>query len=207
MSLSISKEHYLEFSSSAVECATNITLTNPHDSIVLFKIRTTAPKSYTVKPAHGEIAPKGSIDVQIDFHPPSSTKDKFLIMSTRSKQWDDNATHEHKLRVKFKDEENSPSQVTEIIPQSSKNPAVIATAPSSQNIKPNPAISLVTPVSTTSSVATAGSSSVAKPSTNVVSRANAPNEVKSNSPTKIVTEKSTKRNSDGNISEDKRIYN
>ena len=103
MSLTILPDHYLEFSSPDSECTAKLLLTNPHDTMVLFKVKTTAPKSYTVKPANGEIQANEQVTVLIDFHPPSSAKDKFLVLSTRAKQWDDTSTHEHKLRVKFAD--------------------------------------------------------------------------------------------------------
>eukprot|EP00834_Sanchytrium_tribonematis_P000455 NODE_8_length_66115_cov_0.981823.p40 type:complete len:188 gc:universal NODE_8_length_66115_cov_0.981823:31757-31194(-) len=107
MSLTISPDHYIEFRNSTIESTSSLNLENPHDSIVHFKVRTTAPKTYTVKPASGEIPPKSNIEISIDYHPPSSHKDKFLIMSTRSKLWDDGTSHEHKLRVKFLDIEKS----------------------------------------------------------------------------------------------------
>ena len=138
MSLSISPEHYLSFEHSTTESSTTITLTNPHDTNILFKIRTTAPKSYTVKPAHGEITPKSKLEITIDFHPPSSSKDKFLVMSTRSKQWDDTATHEHKMRVKFADLELNEKQDDKSVNTSSvaspQVPNIIQTPPSDKNL-------------------------------------------------------------------------
>ncbi|KAK4516644.1 eukaryotic translation initiation factor 3 subunit E [Mucor velutinosus] len=67
----------------------NLTIQNPHDKPVAFKVKTTAPKLYCVRPNSDVIPPNGSIDVQIMLQaqreePPLDVKcrDKFLILST-----------------------------------------------------------------------------------------------------------------------------
>lgn len=42
-------------------------LHNPTDNVVLFKIKTTAPKKYCVRPNSGVIDPKGQMMVQGEF--------------------------------------------------------------------------------------------------------------------------------------------
>lgn len=62
-------------------------LENPSDSNVAFKIKTTAPKSYLVKPSSGVVLPHSKQDVNILliplFEPPrDSSPDRFLVQST-----------------------------------------------------------------------------------------------------------------------------
>ncbi|EPB91415.1 hypothetical protein HMPREF1544_01737 [Mucor circinelloides 1006PhL] len=66
----------------------NLTIENPHDKAVAFKVKTTAPKLYCVRPNSDVIPPNSSIDVQIMLQaqreePPLDVKcrDKFLILS------------------------------------------------------------------------------------------------------------------------------
>lgn len=45
----------------------NLTIENPHDKAVAFKVKTTAPKLYCVRPNSDVIPPNSSIDVQSKF--------------------------------------------------------------------------------------------------------------------------------------------
>lgn len=65
-----------------------LTLANPTDKRVAFKVKTTAPKKYCVKPSSGFVEPYATRDVQVVMQPqreyPASfvdCKDKFLIQS------------------------------------------------------------------------------------------------------------------------------
>lgn len=42
----------------------NIRITNTHDQSVAFKVKTTAPRLYCVRPNSDIIPPKGTVDVQ-----------------------------------------------------------------------------------------------------------------------------------------------
>ncbi|KAI8340348.1 PapD-like protein [Choanephora cucurbitarum] len=67
----------------------NVVIHNPHNRPVAFKVKTTAPKLYCVRPNSDIIRPNESVDIQIMLQafkeePPLDTKcrDKFLILST-----------------------------------------------------------------------------------------------------------------------------
>ncbi|KAI8076552.1 PapD-like protein [Gilbertella persicaria] len=67
----------------------HVRIDNPHGQAVAFKVKTTAPKLYCVRPNSDIIPPHGSIQVQIMLQafkeePPLDVKcrDKFLILST-----------------------------------------------------------------------------------------------------------------------------
>ncbi|KAK0553418.1 phosphatidylinositol-binding protein scs2 [Tilletia horrida] len=64
-------------------------VTNPNAQPVAFKVKTTAPKQYCVRPNSGRIEPGEKVEVQVLLQPmkeePSSTqkcRDKFLVQST-----------------------------------------------------------------------------------------------------------------------------
>ncbi|KAL1960259.1 hypothetical protein VTO42DRAFT_8802 [Malbranchea cinnamomea] len=64
-------------------------ISNPHNSPVIFKVKTTAPRRYCVRPNSGRIEPGSHIDVQVLLQamkeePPldAKCKDKFLVLST-----------------------------------------------------------------------------------------------------------------------------
>lgn len=66
-----------------------LTLTNPGKEKVAFKVKTTSPKKYCVRPSSGVVEPGSSKDVQVIMqaqreYPPSleDVKDKFLVQST-----------------------------------------------------------------------------------------------------------------------------
>ncbi|KAK1232811.1 phosphatidylinositol-binding protein scs2 [Marasmius sp. AFHP31] len=66
-----------------------LTITNPHDQPVAFKVKTTAPKLYCVRPNSGRVEPGQSAEVAVMLQPMkeepplnAKCKDKFLIQST-----------------------------------------------------------------------------------------------------------------------------
>ncbi|CAO1633033.1 unnamed protein product [Sympodiomycopsis kandeliae] len=99
-------------------------VSNPNNQPVAFKVKTTAPKQYCVRPNSGRIEPGEKVEVQVLLQamkdePPMSAKcrDKFLVQSTiitpdrenvsLTDLWgvvekeDKNAIHEQKIRVAF----------------------------------------------------------------------------------------------------------
>lgn len=65
---------------------TTLKLTNPSDETILFKIKTTAPKRYCVRPNFGCVAPNDSVSVEIclqpfNFDPFEKNKHKFMVQS------------------------------------------------------------------------------------------------------------------------------
>jgi len=67
-------------------CTTKLTLENSSDKYVAFKIKTTAPKSYLVRPSAGVVDPNGNQEVQIILQPlttaPSEQcQDRFLVQA------------------------------------------------------------------------------------------------------------------------------
>lgn len=67
-----------------------ITISNPHDSRLAYKIKTTAPKKYVVRPSSGTADPKGTVSIQVimqaqkeypsDFQ---NCKDKFMVQTAK----------------------------------------------------------------------------------------------------------------------------
>ncbi|XP_065363239.1 vesicle-associated membrane protein/synaptobrevin-binding protein isoform X1 [Calliphora vicina] len=65
---------------------TTLKLTNPSDETILFKIKTTAPKRYCVRPNFGWVAPNDNVSVEIclqpfNFDPFEKNKHKFMVQS------------------------------------------------------------------------------------------------------------------------------
>lgn len=66
-----------------------LSLTNPTDEKIAFKVKTTSPKMYCVRPSSGFVEPKTSMQVQVirqaqkEMPALGDTKDKFLVQSTR----------------------------------------------------------------------------------------------------------------------------
>jgi hypothetical protein len=63
-----------------------MTLTNPSEREVCFKIKTTAPDKYGVKPKNGVIEPKQTIEIEVyllpfDFDSEDTTQNKFMIQT------------------------------------------------------------------------------------------------------------------------------
>ncbi|KAF2759592.1 VAMP-associated protein [Pseudovirgaria hyperparasitica] len=70
------------------EVANVLRLKNPHSDPVAFKVKTTAPKQYCVRPNSGRIEPHGEVEVQVllqsmkeDPPPDAKCRDKFLVQS------------------------------------------------------------------------------------------------------------------------------
>ncbi|KAF5385665.1 hypothetical protein D9757_005475 [Collybiopsis confluens] len=66
-----------------------LTISNPHAQPIAFKVKTTAPKLYCVRPNSGRIEPGASVEVSVMLQPlkeepplNAKCKDKFLIQST-----------------------------------------------------------------------------------------------------------------------------
>jgi DNA-directed RNA polymerase I, II, and III subunit RPABC2 len=89
---------------------------NSSPAAVAFKVKTTAPKNYLVKPSAGAIAPGGSMDIKITLNKqtsdPSSNNDRFLVQAVKSdsgkeltkEEWqavDKSAVQELRLHVVF----------------------------------------------------------------------------------------------------------
>ncbi|KAF4677794.1 hypothetical protein FOL47_010388 [Perkinsus chesapeaki] len=102
---------------------TTLSLTNvdAEKKAVAFKIKTTAPRNYLVRPSSGVVAPDATVDVQIILQPqtsdPSLNTDRFLIQATTSAtgqplerdEWARVAKseiHEQRLHVIFKPAED-----------------------------------------------------------------------------------------------------
>jgi len=99
-------------------------LQNPHSDPVAFKVKTTAPKQYCVRPNSGRIEPGADVEVQVllqamkeDPPPDAKCRDKFLVQtiaitadkefSSPSALWSHieqtskSSIHEKKIRVQF----------------------------------------------------------------------------------------------------------
>ncbi|XP_015514156.1 vesicle-associated membrane protein-associated protein A [Neodiprion pinetum] len=73
---------------------TYMKLTNPSDHKVYFKIKTTAPKKYCVRPNSGALKPKGVTQIAVclqpfDFVPGEKNKHKFMVQTMIAPEDDD----------------------------------------------------------------------------------------------------------------------
>ncbi|MCJ8745123.1 hypothetical protein PDJAM_G00126670 [Pangasius djambal] len=64
----------------------NLKLTNPSDKRVCFKVKTTAPRRYCVRPNSGAIDPGASINISVmlqpfDYDPNEKSKHKFMVQT------------------------------------------------------------------------------------------------------------------------------
>lgn len=64
----------------------SLKLTNPSDRRVFFKVKTTAPKRYCVRPNNGTVEPKSSVNVAVmlqpfDYDPSEKNKHKFMVQT------------------------------------------------------------------------------------------------------------------------------
>ncbi|TGJ82090.1 hypothetical protein E0Z10_g6660 [Xylaria hypoxylon] len=111
-----------------VEVLENIRIRNPGTQPVAFKVKTTAPKQYCVRPNSGRVEPNREVEVQVILQamkqePPLGTKcrDKFLVQSVAispekdfanlASIWDTidkSSVQEKKIRVAFLDPKSSP---------------------------------------------------------------------------------------------------
>ncbi|KAJ3555373.1 hypothetical protein NPX13_g10366 [Xylaria arbuscula] len=110
-----------------VEVLENLKIRNPGTQPVAFKVKTTAPKQYCVRPNSGRVEPNREVEVQVILQamkqePPAGTKcrDKFLVQSvaiTPDKDFsnlasiwdtiDKSSVQEKKIRVSFLDPKSS----------------------------------------------------------------------------------------------------
>lgn len=109
----------------------SISMNNPNDKRVAFKIKTTAPKKYVVRPSSGVVEPRASLAIQVIMqaqkeHPPDfqNCKDKFMVQTTvlaDSEQLDKETFNkdlrkdlkEHRLKVVLEGPAAPPSPVPE----------------------------------------------------------------------------------------------
>ncbi|KAI0405990.1 putative integral ER membrane protein Scs2 [Xylaria palmicola] len=112
-----------------VEVQEHLKIKNPGTQPVAFKVKTTAPKQYCVRPNSGRVEPNREVEVQVILQamkqePPPGTKcrDKFLVQSvaiTPDKDFanlasiwdtiDKGSVQEKKIRVVFLDPKTSPT--------------------------------------------------------------------------------------------------
>ncbi|GAP83297.1 putative msp domain-containing protein [Rosellinia necatrix] len=125
-----------------VEVLENLKIRNPGTQPVAFKVKTTAPKQYCVRPNSGRVEPNREVEVQVILQamkqePPSGTKcrDKFLVQSvaiTPDKDFanlasiwdtiDKSSVQEKKIRVTWLDPKSSPTAETTVTTPSKKAP-------------------------------------------------------------------------------------
>ncbi|SAM07837.1 hypothetical protein [Absidia glauca] len=126
MSLVIEPSDVLTFHRPLTNITQEILLVkNPHPGPVIFKVKTTAPKQYCVRPNAGKIAGHGEVEVQVNLQPFKTDppldfrcRDKFLVQSaqveshdydstpvtdiwTRIETQDKGAIHQHKIKCSF----------------------------------------------------------------------------------------------------------
>ncbi|CAG7831482.1 unnamed protein product [Allacma fusca] len=84
--LRIDPEHELKFKGPFTTPTTSmLKLTNPSDKRICFKIKTTAPKRYCVRPNSGLLEPGASLGIAVVFQPcelePTANKHKFMVQA------------------------------------------------------------------------------------------------------------------------------
>jgi len=142
--LKIDPVEVLSFKGPFTEVVTSsITLMNPTDDKIAFKVKTTAPKRYCVRPNSGILKKDESITVSVmlqpfEFDPAEKTKQKFMIQSivmegevTESDVWKDTDPQklmDTKLRVVF-DMESAAAADTPATTLSDPAPNTLSTAP------------------------------------------------------------------------------
>jgi len=138
--------------------STKLRLDNPSDRYVYFKVKTTAPKHYCVRPNSGVIKPRSGAEISVHLQPvdqPSSlerdgAKHKFMIQSAVAnddsqpiddfwKQANPANVMDSKLRVVFNLTSPAANVVSENIPK--ETVTVNTSAPSPKPYKESPAVS------------------------------------------------------------------
>ncbi|KAI1113021.1 putative integral ER membrane protein Scs2 [Nemania sp. NC0429] len=139
-----------------VEVLENLRIRNPGTQPVAFKVKTTAPKQYCVRPNSGRVEPNREVEVQVILQamkqePPPGTKcrDKFLVQSvaiTPEKDfanlasiWDNidkSAVQEKKIRVVFLDPDSSPAAAAAAITTPNKSTPVNGNADATPEVAP-----------------------------------------------------------------------
>ncbi|TNN60304.1 Vesicle-associated membrane protein-associated protein B [Liparis tanakae] len=85
--LGLEPQHELKFRGPFTDVVTaTLKLTNPTDRNVCFKVKTTAPRRYCVRPNSGTIDPGNSVNVSVmlqpfDYDPNEKSKHKFMVQS------------------------------------------------------------------------------------------------------------------------------
>jgi len=137
-----------------------MSLRNPSDRKVCFKIKTTAPKRYCVKPNSGVIDPKQEVQVAVslqpfEYDPNEKNRHKFMVQAmfapegeinpdTLWKEADDGQIMDSKLKCMFKMPDSGDSAgVTAAVANgaektSNEIPSSVPTKPSSPKEKPEP---------------------------------------------------------------------
>lgn len=85
--LRLNPNDIIVFKSDSEEMSGQFTITNMDESAISFKIRTTSPEKFRVRPSSGTLSPGATqvvlIVVQPGFHLRTVTKDRFLVMSVQ----------------------------------------------------------------------------------------------------------------------------
>lgn len=75
----------LTVTESGAQISSQLKLENPTSQVILFKVKTTAPKDYCVRPNSGTLASGQSIDINVMLQNSASkkgkSKDKFLVQT------------------------------------------------------------------------------------------------------------------------------
>lgn len=114
--LSLFPQNELRFKGPFTKVVTaDLTLSNPSKSQVCFKVKTTAPKQYCVRPNSGLIEPGASVNVAVmlqpfDYDPNEKNRHKFLVQSLvvssgpagNQEQWWKDASPEQIMDSKLK---------------------------------------------------------------------------------------------------------
>ncbi len=118
---------------------TVLRLTNVTSGYVAYKVKTTAPKQYMVRPSTGVTSPGETVEIQIILHPlsvePINNSDRFLVQATATtnpqglgrQEWidlDKNLLQEQRLKVVF-----IPAQGTSPVTASHSTPQGADAAP------------------------------------------------------------------------------
>lgn len=139
----INPSDFIAFKGEGSELSGNLTLTNEDDKIISYKIKTTSPEKYRVRPCLGLLKPGGTVSVtvavQSGFQLPVLSRDKFLVMGMTTdsgdkssqeitdlwKQFGSTATEIKRLRC------SSGNSPTDTADTPSRNGTVLGNAPSS----------------------------------------------------------------------------
>lgn len=73
------------------QVSSKLNIMNPTNEVLCFKVKTTAPKEYCVRPNSGKLSPGASIDINVMLQPPmpqegTKSKDKFLVQTVYEKE-------------------------------------------------------------------------------------------------------------------------
>nr|CAD7458065.1 unnamed protein product [Timema tahoe] len=84
-SLSILPAEVINFVNDGSELTGSVSLTNTSEKLISYKIKTTSPEKFRVRPSMGTLSPGASISINVVLQPgyqvPGLSRDKFLIMN------------------------------------------------------------------------------------------------------------------------------